>query len=321
MHKLRLTLQVLFSPGCFWLASLSQWNQKNRQIWPPKFHPDPRPPQQEVLVTRPWRINNTEELRQYIIHPLGSFSKILPRCCRGGFLCLLEIRRKKEEEEEKRGKIWAAWQLPSPCITHTAVTPTALCRHSSNHRQQAPSTHTHPLTHPPPQGRPTRLTITLASHWQLSAQPKPPSPTPRHFLGCQSPKPRRAAEKGRKCPETRSKPSCTENLDLVGGEILPTNFPRGPAAGEDPAAGNSPLSTLSKEWDARLEISNQFCYPSARTTLACAWVTRHSEHRHYWERWAAYEEEENGDRARNSKEQSSPRELGARLCGKGRRHK
>lgn len=31
-----------------------------------------------------------------------------------------------------------------------------------------------------------------------------------------------------------------------------------------------------------------------------------------------YEEEENGDCARNSKEQSSPGELGARLCGMGR---
>lgn len=33
------------------------------------------------------------------------------------------------------------------------------------------------------------------------------------------------------------------------------------------------------------------------------------------------EEEENEVGARNSKEQSSPRELGARLCGMGRRQK
>ena len=80
--------------------------KKNRQIWPATFHPDPRPPNQEVLVTRPWRINNTEELRQYIIHPLGSFSKISPYCCSGGFLCLLEIRGRGrgEEEEKDRGK-------------------------------------------------------------------------------------------------------------------------------------------------------------------------------------------------------------------------
>lgn len=108
MHKLRVTLQVSFPQDAFGLHLFHSETKKNRQIWPPTFHPDPRPPNQEVLVTRPWRINNTEELRQYIIHPLGSFSKTSPHCCSGGFLCLLEIRRGggwgREEEEKDRGK-------------------------------------------------------------------------------------------------------------------------------------------------------------------------------------------------------------------------
>lgn len=154
MHKLRLTLQVLFSPGCFWLASLSQWNQKNRQIWPPKFHPDPRPPQQEVLVTRPWRINNTEELRQYIIHPLGSFSKILPRCCRGGFLCLLEIRRKKEEEEDKRQRKNLSRLTITLTVHHSHCSHTHSPVPALQQPQAAGSQHPHTPSHTPTTSEP-----------------------------------------------------------------------------------------------------------------------------------------------------------------------
>lgn len=42
MHKLRLTLQVTFPQDAFGLHPFH--GEKNRQIWPPKFHPDPRLP-------------------------------------------------------------------------------------------------------------------------------------------------------------------------------------------------------------------------------------------------------------------------------------
>ena len=152
MHKLRLTLQVSFPQDAFGLHLFHSETKKKkkRQIWPPTFHPDPRPPNQEVLVTRPWRINNTGELRQYIIHPLGSFSKISPYCCSGGFLCLLEIRGRGrgEEEEKDRGKNLS---LLTTTVTrhHSRPQPRARMPVSTGSRRLAP-----PHTHHRPAGPP-----------------------------------------------------------------------------------------------------------------------------------------------------------------------
>lgn len=273
-----------------------------------------------MLATEPWRINNTKEWRQHIIHPLGNFSKILPRWGRGGFLCLLKIRknkRKRKKKKRQRKKIWASWQLPSQCITHTAITPTPLGRHSRKCRQARSQKPLAP-SHTPTTSESAHQADNHGGNW---AQPKPSSPTAHHFLGYQLPNAEGLHRGEANDIQTHSIPSCIENMVLVGAEILLTNISRGLAAGEDPATGNSFVGPFLKHEMPEALARFQLATLKPRAMLAHAWVKRQTECRHYWERWAVYEEEENGDSARNSKEQSSPRELGARLCGMGSRQK
>ena len=189
----------------------------------------------------------------------------------------------------------------------------------------------HPRTSTPRTGTRAHRNLTHTYHlgvgppgwqslWQLGTT-KASSPTTCHLLGYQLPNPEGMHRGEGNTPQIHSKPSYIESMASVGDEILLTNLPRGLAAGEDPATSNSlPVPFLKHEMPGAL-ARFQLVTLKPRAMLACSWVRRQTECRRYWGRWAVYEEEEKGDSAKNSKEQSSPRELGARLCGMGRRQK
>lgn len=101
-------------------------------------------------------------------------------------------------------------------------------------------------------------------------QPKPSSPTAHHFLGYQLPNPEALQRGEGNVPQTYSKPSYIENTISVGEEVLLPNLPRGLAAGEEPAAGDSlPLSFLNLEVPEAL-ARFQLVTPKPRAILACA---------------------------------------------------